>query len=97
MKHQIPIKKYRLKPDSRISDIAYSPLLEALTASEMLVLLRLVAATRVQGRVVKIKNSELLASRRTAQRSLARLSALGIVLVQLQEDDNARTVEVLCL
>ncbi len=87
----------KVRPDSRVSDLARSPWLDTLTASELAVLLRVVAATRTQGKSVKLTNAELHSSRRTAQRALASLQSFGLITVQLDEHDNSRTVDVLCL
>jgi predicted transcriptional regulator len=90
-------KSERIRPDTRVSDLARSPLLDTLSMSELAVLLRLIAASRTQGSHVNIINSELHQSRRTAQRALTTLCAFGLVRVHLDDDTNARTVELLCL
>lgn len=90
-------KTEKVRPDSRVSDLARSPWLDTLTASEWAVLLRIVAATRTQGKQVRVTNSDLHASRRTAQRALASLQSFGLIHVHLDDHDNSRTVDVLCL
>lgn len=87
----------RIRPDTRAADLARSPWLDTLTVSEWAVLLRLLAASKLQGKQVRVINSSLHASRRTAQRALSSLAGFGLVRVHLDEDDNTRTVELLCL
>lgn len=90
-------KTEKIRPDTRVTDLARSPWLDTLTSSELAVLLRLVAATRTQGKTVRVTNAELHASRRTAQRALSQLASMGAISIALDEHDNSRTVSVLCL
>jgi predicted transcriptional regulator len=90
-------KRERICPDTRVSDLVQVSWLSKMTASEMIVLLRLVAATRTQGKRVRITNGELHESRITAQRALEYLSGIGVIAVNLDAHDNSRTVDVLCL
>jgi hypothetical protein len=90
----MPPSKFR--PDTRVVDLAASPLLEALNHNALVVYIRLVAASARQGPRMKIRNRDLLSDQRGAIRGLRELERAKLVRTRLvtTEHGTERTVEL---
>lgn len=89
----LPRDHAAITPDTRLATLARHPILDALSGPELVVYLRLVAATASQGDRVKALNLELHHTARTAIRALQALAEMG--LVKLTYDDGGRSGRVI--
>ncbi len=89
-------KADRLTPRMNVFALARSKLLDALSGPQLVVLLRLVAATGNQAsRRVRLINSELYRDARTAVRALRELEEMGLVKLRYEGGGWLdRTIEV---
>lgn len=87
----------RLKPTTTVYDLVKSDTFGALRPIELLIYLRIVAASELRGRVLSISNSELGHPPVTVRAAMQRLDRLE--LIKLTYGDGAektrRTVELL--
>lgn len=85
--------KVPLRPSTRLDTLSRSPLLDQLTASELAVLIRVIAR-RSEREHVRVTNRELHESPRAAQRALHRLAERKLIRIHVARDWS-RTIEVL--
>lgn len=75
-------RAFDLRPATTIGELAANTALNVLSGPQLVVYLRLVAATGAQHRrTVTIKNLELHREPRTAVRALRELSEMGLIIV----------------
>jgi hypothetical protein len=86
----------RLRPDTRVVDLARSPLLDDLNHNALVVYIRLVAASAKQGRRVRVRNRDLLVDQRGAIRAIRELERAKLVRtsIAMTEHGTERTVEL---
>ncbi len=91
----------RIRPDTRVADLAQHELLDQLNGAALVVYLRLVAASMKQGKKIHIRNIELVPTDKsgaTVQRALRELKEMKLVTVKYntgEDREKSRTVELL--
>ncbi len=91
-------RTFDLRPETTITLLAQHPILDSLTGRQLVVYLRLLAATGAQRkRAVKVTNHELYRDARGAVRTVLELQQLGLVKVRFEHDRKklGRTIQVL--
>ncbi len=83
----------KIKPDTKIIDLATSELLTKLSHAELLVYIKLVAHTATAGRRFKIMNCDLPIHERNAPRALKSLEKRGLLKLSYDEY-KMRTIEM---
>lgn len=97
MRLRIPKRAAPLKPLTTISTLAKSELLDLLDKHELVVYIRLLAATGPAcSRKIEVRNRDLCEVPRTAIRAVQGLAELGLVKITFPDGPhNRRVIEVL--
>lgn len=89
-----PIASANLTPDTKITALAKHPILDSLSGPQLVVYLRLIAATGAQGRRVRVINLELYRDARTAVSALHSLEEMGLIKITHDGGLLRRQIEV---